>query len=391
MMGLKRCLFQVVHMDLPTIWSKKLANWIGPKDFIAVYSPDVYFLTVSDCPTLFSFEQKMESLYEHAAGSYHMGKSSIELEIACGIAKYPDHGKSPQALIRNTCIAKNALSHAKDVRYQLYDPQMYTSLMREKSLLRSIPKAIADGELELYYQPQVCIATDRIVGAEALIRWNSPEFGFVPPDEFVPLMEQNGLIEMLGKHVIHESVAFLKKHRDVLAKMDVPFQVAINLTAGELMDQSIVGAIQEELALGEVPPAFLAVEITERTFMEDFQKVNTTLKELQNLGITIAIDDFGTGFSSLGYLMELHVNKIKIDRTFIKNYPHADAGVLAKAIIRMAHELHMLVIAEGVELEPQRSFLATAGCDQYQGYFCSKAIPAAEFIALLTSHGAATS
>ena len=360
-----------------------LTAWIDPTDSIAVYAPDTYFLTVSDCLTEDSLQQKMSGLLNRLE-SYTLDNISTELITICGISGYPEHGTTPKDLFSKACMAKDLLEGAKTACFQLYNQEIYTMRMRRNLLLQSIPESMSNGEFELYYQPQVSITTNRIIGAEALIRWNSPRFGYVPPDEFVPLMEQNGLIELLGKHVIHESIGFLKSYGTMLRNINTSFSVAINLTAGELMNQSVIDMIKNELSREHVDPKSLTVEITERTVMEDFEKANATLKELRNMGISIAIDDFGTGFSSLSYLLKLNMDKFKIDRAFIKNYPNEDTIILVKAIIHLGKELDITVIAEGVETEQQREFLQTLGCDQYQGYLYSKAIPAMEFIKLVS-------
>jgi diguanylate cyclase len=240
--------------------------------------------------------------------------------------------------------------------------------------------ALEKGEFVLHYQPKVDLETGAIVGVEALIRWQSPDKGLVPPLHFIPLLEETGLILPVGRWALTRGA---RDHRSWVEQRLQPPRVAINVSAMQLRQRDFVRVVEDAIIDGVAPTA-IDLEITESLVMEDIKENIEKLKAIRELGVNIAVDDFGTGYSSLGYLAQLPVQSLKIDRSFIvKIGRDPNAMTLVSTIISLAHSLHLKVIAEGVETEEQAKFLRLLRCDQMQGYLFSKPLPLAEITALL--------
>ena len=232
----------------------------------------------------------------------------------------------------------------------------------------------------MYFQPVVDTITDTIIGAEALARWMHPKLGPIPPNEFIPIVEQNNLERLLGRYVVEQVVQLLYELSSITEKQ---LLISMNLCPTELQDLDLVPHMVRTLDAYNVPHELLIVELTERSLLTDLEVANNTLKELHQERIKIVIDDFGTGFSSLSYLHELDIDKLKIDRSFIKNYPESDDAVILKAMVRMAKELDIAVVMEGVELPEQLALLKELEVTYYQGFIFSKAVTKEEFITLI--------
>jgi EAL domain-containing protein (putative c-di-GMP-specific phosphodiesterase class I) len=243
--------------------------------------------------------------------------------------------------------------------------------------------AIARGELSLHYQPQIRASDGSVSGFEALVRWTSTELGSVPPGRFIPIAEALGLMPDIGAWVLDAAC------RQVRAWLDAGhrnFNVAVNVSAQQLQRPDFVDQVCAALAAHSVPASMLDLELTESTLMENVERVQGRLSELKALGLTLSLDDFGTGYSSLAYLKQLALDKLKIDRSFVAGLPgDADDAVIARTIVAMAHQLHMQVAAEGVETQAQSEFLRALGCDELQGYFHGRPLPAPEAVRLLSS------
>ena len=241
--------------------------------------------------------------------------------------------------------------------------------------------ALKLNKLECYFQPQLNIASGRIIGAEVLLRWHDPEQGFIPPSLFIPLAENCGLIHVLGSWVLKKSCQQLRQWLD---QGIAPIRLAVNVSAQQFSRLQLLDELKQVLHETAVPPQLLELEVTESALMLDETRVIDTMQHIKALGISLAIDDFGTGYSSLAYLKRLPLDVLKIDRRFVEHLPHAnDDKQIASAIIALAHTMNLAVLAEGVETAEQLAFLGQQGCDAYQGYYFSKPLPAAEFITLL--------
>jgi EAL domain-containing protein (putative c-di-GMP-specific phosphodiesterase class I) len=297
---------------------------------------------------------------------------SLNVTITIGASCYPEHGSDYVRLFRN---ADTALYNAKAMgknRAQIYKTEFTKALQTRLQLEQNIEKAIQDEAFSLYFQPIVDCSSNKILSAECLMRWIDPEAGFIAPDQFISAAESTGQIVRLGKWVIQKS--FKEFVRWQQNGIDLNY-LAINLSPVQLNDSSLIQVISNALAETGVKPEKIVLEIT-----EGMLKI---LLQLKQLGIRLAIDDFGTGYSSLAYLKDFDVDILKIDRSFIMDIPQSSTDVqIAGAIISMAKDLSLKVVAEGVETREQLAFLREHNCNTYQGYFKSPAICSDDFIAL---------
>lgn len=300
-----------------------------------------------------------------------------------GVAVYPQSGLDADTLLRNADIA---LYRAKEQGRNTY--QFYTEGMQDREVIRleldkDISQALADDEFVLYFQPQLDLRDSSIKSVEALIRWNHPRRGLVPPVDFIPLAEESGRITDIGRWVVMAACKQLAKWRNTEFSH---LRIAVNLSGRELDDEHIVDHIQSSLNANGVPPELLEVELTEEIFIQNIEHNMNQLTRLNQLGVHLAIDDFGVGYSSLGYLRDFPVDLLKIDRSFITDViERHDDAVITRAVINLAHNLGIEVVAEGVETAEQLRFLKNHRCDLIQGYFISRPIPAAELEIALRS------
>ncbi|GAA4425289.1 putative bifunctional diguanylate cyclase/phosphodiesterase [Acidovorax lacteus] len=298
-----------------------------------------------------------------------------------GICLYPEHAAQPQALLQGAHAAVYGAKAQGRGAWCFFHEAM-TQAARERLALESrLRTAITQGHLRLYYQPQVDMASGRIVGAEALVRWQDPQEGLIPPARFIAVAETSGVIGPLGEWVVREACRQGQQWR---AAGLPDLTLAVNVSPRQFHLTDLAGATAAALAETGFPPSRLELEITETALAERTEDARTTLLRLRALGVRLAIDDFGTGYSSLGQLKQLPIDVLKIDRGFIQDLPaSADDLAISTAIIAMGHSLGLDVLAEGVETEAQLACLRERGCDHYQGYLCSRPLPAEAFEALL--------
>jgi diguanylate cyclase (GGDEF)-like protein/PAS domain S-box-containing protein len=311
---------------------------------------------------------------QHAlAAPFVIDGLTITVEASIGIAVSPDHGETADLLIQRANVA---MYHAKQTGggHTVYSPEHDHYNPRRLALMTELRYAIEHDELVLYYQPKIDLKTGRVIGVEALVRWRHPNRGLIAPDEFIPLAERTGLIKPLTLWVL---TAALHQSR-TWQRAGLRLSVAVNLSARNLQDPELPDQIAEMLTRSGTPPNQLELEITESTIMADPPRALEVLTRLHHMRIPLAIDDFGTGYSSLGYLRKLPVSAIKIDKSFVKNMVADDGdAVIVRSTIELAHNLGLLVVAEGVETQYIWDRLASLGCDAAQGYYMSAPIPAA--------------
>ncbi len=318
---------------------------------------------------------------EKLAGRFVVQGHSLSTSCSVGISMFPDHSEDCDSLIR---YADQAMYRAKENgrnRFQFFKQDMNIRVMERLSLENDLRLALEREEFFLLYQPQMGIASGEVTGFEALIRWQHPKLGLVPPNEFIAIAENSGLILPIGEWVLRTACAQARKwHRDGL--LAVP--VAVNVSAVQFRQEGFCQLIRRVLLETGLPPQFLELELTESLLLSNADVMFTVLQELKEMGLRLAIDDFGTGYSSLSYLKQFRVNKLKIDRSFIRDIAmHSDDAAITTAIISLAKSLNLKVIAEGVETEAQMSFLREHHCDEIQGYYFSKPITAVEADRLL--------
>lgn len=294
-----------------------------------------------------------------------------------GIALSPQDGNELSQLMKN---ADTAMYHAKERgknNFQFYQADMNASALERLELESDLRHALEQREFVLYYQPQFSGDGRRLTGAEALLRWNHPRRGLVPPGDFIPVLEELGLVVDVGEWVLHEACRQLKAWHQ--ARVRVP-KVSVNISARQFADGHLGKRIASILQETELPPACLELELTESILMREVNEAMQILASLKQLGLSIAVDDFGTGYSSLNYLKQFPIDVLKIDRTFVDGLPDGEQDAqIARAIIAMAHSLNLAVIAEGVETHDQLGFLREHGCDEVQGYLFGRPMPANRF------------
>ena len=321
-------------------------------------------------------EQRNREIF---GASYRVGDSDLKVSAKFGIAVFPADGTDADALLKN---AEAALQRAKATgeRYLFYTQQMSERVAGHLALENKLRHALENNEFVLHYQPKVDVGTRRIVGVEALMRWQSPDLGLVPPIRFIPILEETGMILEVGAWALRRAVL---DHQQWLEQGLIAPRIAVNVSAMQMRHRDFVEIVRDAVRLGSGPPV-IDIEITESLIMEDVAGTIDKLKTLRDLGMSIAIDDFGTGYSSLGYLAKLPVHALKIDRSFINAMADdADAMTLVSTIVSLAHSLRLIVIAEGVETEDQAKVLRLLRCDEMQGYLISRPVPEGELRALL--------
>jgi diguanylate cyclase (GGDEF)-like protein len=310
------------------------------------------------------------TLREAVSRSYPLAGLTIDVAATAGVAVAPEHGDDGSTLMRRVDVA---LSNAKNVgrHVTVYDPSMEQESLQRLRLVTELRSALASGQVVVRYQPKVNLRSRELVGVEALVRWNHPEYGEVVPDRFVPLAEVTGLIGVLTEHVLRASLAQCRQWLD----RDLRIPVAVNLSARTLLDADFPDRVAELLAEHEVPADMLSFELTESSVMTDPDRMKPVLHRLHELGTGLSIDDFGTGYSSLAQLRRLPVDEVKIDKVFVFSMG-TDLGDLAivRAIIELGHSLGLRVVAEGVEDELARDLLAGNDCDVVQGFLVSRAL-----------------
>jgi PAS domain S-box-containing protein/diguanylate cyclase (GGDEF)-like protein len=307
---------------------------------------------------------------------YSWEGEELHLDPSIGIAVYPNDALVFDALVRGAEAALRSAQESVGQRYAFYRPELNQGANDRFKLESALRRAVEREELVLHYQPQVDLASGRIVGAEALLRWRHPERGLVPPGVFIPLAEETGLILPIGDWVLHAACMQQRNWRDAGLPL-VP--VSVNLSAHQFND-GIVAKVGQVLDECGIEPQLLELELTESASMADADKSCALLAQLKAMGIRLAIDDFGTGYSNLNYLKRFPVDKLKIDRSFVADLlDSGDDLAISRAVIAMAHGLRLTVVAEGVETAGQLALLAEQGCDIMQGYYFSRPVPAEDF------------
>jgi len=305
----------------------------------------------------------------------------LRVGASIGISIYPQDGSDIGGLLKNADTAMYQAKAAGGNAYRFFTPEMNARISERVTLENSLRRAVDNQEFRLHYQPQVDGSSGRLIGMEALIRWQHPELGEIQPVRFIPVAEESNLINAIGEWVLHEAC---RQNAEWIRQGITPVVVAVNLSAVQLRQASLAEQVAGVLAETGLDPCWLELEITESAFIRDTERIIETLARLKKLGVKLSVDDFGTGYSSLGYLKRLPFDRIKIDQSFVRDLPHNEDDVaITRAIIGIAESLRKEVIAEGVEQEEQRRFLLAEGCELMQGYHFGRPMPADAMTELL--------
>jgi len=305
----------------------------------------------------------------------------FHVTASIGISSYPKDGEDEKSLMKNADVAMYRAKEQGKNNFQFYSAELNIHTFERLALEVNLRRALERNEFQVHYQPKIDVRSGRITGMEALIRWQHPDLGTVGPTQFIPLAEETGLIVPIGRWVLKTACMQNRKwQNEGLPRLTV----AVNLSARQFSDENLLQDITSTLDECGMDPALLELEITESMLMHDVEKAIGTMRALTDKGIRLALDDFGTGYSSLSTLKRFPINTIKVDRSFIRDVAaNAEDNAITGAIIAMGRSLSLNVIAEGVETEEQLDFLRAHACDEFQGFYCSKAVPAVEFLALL--------
>ncbi|MBC7956572.1 MAG: EAL domain-containing protein [Cytophagales bacterium] len=362
----------------------RLSHSMRETDIVARLGGDAFAVLVPEVRQADALARVASKLLLALSTPFNLNGTEVFVTVSAGAALYPSDGQTAEALLQH---ADAALSHAKARgrnNVQFYSPQLTTQASHRLALESELRHGVERHELLLHYQPKFELGTQRLVGAEALMRWCQPQRGMVSPLSFIPLAEETGLIVRMGTWALHEACAAVVAWNHQRAE---PLKIAVNLSArqfGEGLD--LVEVVQGALTATGCRPQWLELEITESLLLDGSDGVRHSLEALAAMGITVAIDDFGTGYSALGYLTRLPVQTLKIDRSFVADLPrNRRSAELVKAIVSVGRSLNMVLVAEGVETVEQADYLTAIGCHLAQGYLFSRPVEMAAFDKLLVS------
>ena len=327
----------------------------------------------------------LEQIRTEIARPITLGSQDVRISCSIGVAIYPEHGEDAESLLIKADLAMYRAKEAGKNKYQFYDEEMHASILSKLSLLEDMRYGLDHGQFRVLYQPKVSLHDGHLFGVEALVRWHHPVQGIISPVLFIPLAEESGLIVALGEWVLRTACAQNRAWRDAgLA----PISMAVNVSARQFDDTELVAKVRQALDDSELDASGLELEVTESLIMRDMAMSVAKMHALTAMGLSLSIDDFGTGYSSLSSLKTYPVSTLKIDKSFVSDLStNPDDQAIARAIIALAHQLNLRVIAEGVETQEQRAFLVENGCDEMQGYLYSRPVVAAEIQLLLEQEG----
>ncbi|GGC81194.1 hypothetical protein GCM10011396_30500 [Undibacterium terreum] len=366
--------------------ASRLSSCIRTSDMLARLGGDEFVIVAEAFDNAAHLKEMAERVLARIREPFYVEGNEYYLGTSIGISVFPHDGDDCATLLR---CADSAMYYAKESgrnNYQFFTTELNVRAQHRYALEKNLRRALADQEFLVYYQPKICLKTSRIVGAEALIRWQMPDIGIIAPNEFIPISEEIGLILPIGRWVLEQACRQTRLWRETLAPDLV---VSVNISPRQFQDPGLSKFIQQALDEAGLPAQGLQLEITEGLLMGEADMLLPVFNAIKDLGVSISLDDFGTGFSSLSYLQRFPIDNLKIDRSFIRDIPeNHDSVILTNAIIAMANALGMSVTAEGVEKADQMFFLADSGCQQMQGYYFSRPVPVDEFEKLLAANKA---
>ena len=343
-------------------------------DFTARLGGDEFAVILRNTPSSDEVNHLCKKLVDSFSKPTRIGEHDFFVTASIGLALYPEHGQDAHELARHADSAMYQAKQAGKNTFAIFDATMDAHALKRVSIDSRLRQALTQGEFSLHYQPKLELATRRVLGFEALLRWENAELGAVPPSDFIPLAEDSGQIIPIGEWVLRQAMHDLRHWN---ANLDDKLHVAVNLSARQLKVNGIAQRIAQLIAESAIPADWLELELTESMVMENLHAQIDTFHDLRHLGVRIAIDDFGTGYSSMSYLKRLPIDTLKIDASFVRDIPEdANDMAIATAIVALGHSLGLTVVAEGIETEAQAWALREQGCNLGQGYYFAKPMPA---------------
>jgi len=366
--------YRIGDLLLVKIAERLSRHLVRDGDLVARLSGDEFGILLRDVDTrlVLSVAQRIEQAFD---APLTLEEHHVDMGAGIGVACWPQHADSGDALLNRAEVAMYAAKRRSNGPL-MYDPSIDVASAQTLTLMTELRHAVDCGELRLYLQPKLALDSGHVVGAEALVRWQHPQRGLVPPVQFIPFAEQTGFIRVLTLWVFEEAV----RHWQTLNDASIELALSVNLSTRDLLDQDLPQKFEALLTRHGAPAKAFCLEITETAIMDDPQRALVTLERLNAIGFKLSIDDFGTGYSSLAYLKRLPVDELKIDQSFVRNMQtDADDAMIVRSTIDLAHNLGITVVAEGVENAQVWHMLRQLGCDQAQGYHMGRPMPLAEF------------
>jgi diguanylate cyclase (GGDEF)-like protein len=361
--------------------AERLSGCVRQVDVVARFGGDEFAVLIEGLTAEDQAGPVARKIIDALAKSLVLAGRHYRPGASIGISTYPTDGRDVLSLQKNADIAMYRAKEEGRGNFQFYSEQLNTHSIQRLEFESNLNAALNNKEFVLYYQPKLELASGRITGVEALIRWVSPQFGFVSPADFISIAEETGLIVAMGRWVVQTACV---QNRAWQKGGLPPLRIAVNISARQMADKGLVNFIVDTMSRTGLTAESLELEITESAVMSNQEHAEKVLNQLKALGFHLTMDDFGTGYSSLAYLKRYPFDSVKIDQSFIRGIPASrDDGAIVEAIVAMAHSLELKVVAEGVETQEQSDFLHKLGCDQIQGYLFSKPVPSAEIVALL--------
>jgi len=361
--------------------ARRLVNALPEANTIARLSGDEFAVLFDAYGNLSSLARVATRLLGKLRVPVTIDEHELVVSASMGISLLPDNAREIPVLLSQSNIAMQHAKHLGGNNFQFYTESLQASTLERLQLENQLRKAIEERQLSVFYQPKLCLSTGRMNAAEALVRWEHPTLGQVPPADFIGLAEETGLIGPIGEFVLRQACwQACEWQRDGLA----PIRVSVNLSVHQLRQGKLVSLVRQVLEETGLAPELLELELTESQLLDSVEHIIATFQQLRDLGVKLAIDDFGTGYSSLSYLKRFPVDYVKIDQSFIRGLGEgSEDAAITRAIIAMAHSLELKVVAEGVENQEQLDFLKAQGCDEVQGYLISRPVAAQELMRLL--------
>ena len=372
--------------DLLREVAARLRTTLRESDTVARLGGDEFVAIIDELPSAMAAAAIARKMNEHLAAPVRLAGTDVQVTPSIGIAMFPADGDSADELITSADRAMYQAKRAGGGQHMYYRPDMNAAALRRLGLAFAMQRALAEREFVLHYQPQVDLRSGRTVALEALVRWNHPERGLVPPGDFIPLAEELGLMAPLGRWVL---TAACEQTRQWRAAGLPPVKISVNLSAQQFDQPGLLSDVRDALYRAGLPPDALELELTESSVMRDPERAADTLQALANLGVRLAIDDFGTGYSSLAHLHRFPIHTLKVDRSFVAEvHRDADAAAIVRAIIGLGRNMKLEIVAEGIELPEQATFLRRHACHRGQGFGYSRPLPADDVAAYLRSQPA---
>jgi len=353
--------------------SRRIVSKVGDKDIVSRQGGDEFILLLKDVSPD-EAEVTVKKILRCLSSTFILDGKEIYCTLSMGISCFPGDGMDAETLIKYADLAMYKVKETGRNNYKFFNQAMNEEISTKLLLENDLRKALLKNELEVYYQPQLDLQTNRIVAVEALLRWHHPDKGFMSPAEFIPIAEETGLIVPIGEWVLKEACKQTKMWRN----QGHDLSISVNLSNHQLISNNIVEVIKEITYQTKLCPHYLTLEITESMAITNLTDTLNKLKELQDFGVNISLDDFGTGYSSLSYLSTLPIDSVKIDKSFINDITNQTKKEIVKSVSSIAHSRGLTVVAEGVEEEEQLTIVRSLGIGMIQGYYLSKPIPSEE-------------